>query len=386
MSTVAQVLIRDLADKRTVAYIAAVVVVSAIFVCIVVSLTPAGDYIFIHLFGIHGRAAEIATRSLFLLSWNLGPQIFSDFHTGLLIFNKQTSAVLVSTLMNVGIQIIITLAFNGLPISVRHPLFIPILAVYLGSFTRLLVLTTWYYVKVHKEYSQGLPSSTSEGKKSVSLRTTLAFFGPLWVLSAARAITVPAARLCMSLNHTMTVMITEHAILSVVLPVERLFNIWLNRLKEVFLAFSSAKDREKFTDEHFIIFTLGCMTLAICAISVFCLVEDIGVAYFREFFNLPPLLAKACIYPLAIFALLPFIAGIQQNSLYHLLMQDQPKCVYLSATARLVSLPISYWVLSALGLYGARLAVSMIIAAHATDAAVTFTAALIFKFWERRAT
>ena len=372
-SCVAQVLVVSRKDRRLVIMAALTVAIALVVVCVLLATTSSGGWILSSLFNVNDDVVSVAQTTLGVVSGNIVIFGLTRLHSGILTQKRETMSIFVASMLNFAVQMWINLSSTDVAHGAIPSSMVPIIAIYAGNITHLLVIIIWYYTRVHHKVSEDRDDGTT-----VVLKEAVDIFVPLTSLKFAKSLTVPMARMFLCRGLSGEKANVQIAIFSLICPVASLLISPLERLRAVYLAFRHPGDR--MTNTRACIFTTFCFTVSAIVVAILCGVPDLCAEYFYTIFYIDWNLAQSCTAPLSVFIVLPFVLAVSSHVLYLLIKKRRTSVILLFTVLQLAAMPLADYIFKCMHITGAMLGASLCVTFEGVRAILLVGVALYHKY------
>ncbi|MEX1018116.1 MAG: hypothetical protein WDZ49_00575 [Litorilinea sp.] len=341
----------------------------------VLALTPLS---FVVVEGLHGIDATLGDAVRTAIFWFMPYPIIKGlalFHTGLLLRVRRTAFVSYATLSNLTVSIITVFIMLPLPVVQRVPILLPILVIYTGILVELSLML-WGCRRYAGRLTGRIPGpvlpkaprlsaspaplpSTGLPNTRLSLGDIVRFFWPLALIMLVQEFSRPLINVFVSRSEDATAAL---AVLAVAYTLGRIPYGWLNELRNLPSAFREDAGAQARIPR----FTLICGGVSLL-MMVGLFWTPLRAYILGDLIGLPPRLVELARTPMMIFAAFSFIvtarAYLHGQALYH----RRTTALAPSGPARILAILLALLSLPLLGIEGATLGISALLAGFAVE-------------------
>lgn len=293
-------------------------------------------------------------------------------HAGILLKHKYSLLVGSASISDVIAQIIFVAILLHSNLECVEPMLIPILSLYMGALMRFTIVGLGYYCNIH----DNLPDSNSQDLGGdTTVRKMLSFWWPLALILATQRISRPIVNLFVSRDLKGSTASTEAvAVLTATYPVGHMPYGWLTELRAVYPAFDKNNLSNKLaagagvTKSHIKKFTLACFILSVTLCFIVFWTPGVSELILVNVIGVDANFAQLCTVPLRIFSFFPFPVTIRAHLTGWLMTLKKTFVLAPSSVLRIVVLITSLIVLPYMGVHGATLGVSSLLAGFLGEA------------------
>lgn len=321
-----------------------------------IALTPLGAWVIEGLHQVDGEMGDRVRLVLLCLAPLPLLRSLSLFLSGLLTRARRTDLISYATLGSVGLGMATVLGLLPVAAIQQQPIWLPILAMYASTVAELGVML-WGAVRY---VGPTMPANTAQGRGfDLTYGYIFAFVWPLALLFFVQEFSRPLINLFLAreVNGEQAL-----AVITVVYALGQWPYRWLNEIKNMPTAFQ----HEESSLVHLRRFTLACGLLSL-GISLLLFWTPIRHVLLTNLIGVSPEFALLCVAPLMIFA--PFSPVVMVRSYLHgmALLERRTRSLALSGPSRLAAIFVALLVLPWLGLSGAILGVSALLAGFTVE-------------------
>ncbi|XP_033097359.1 progressive ankylosis protein homolog isoform X3 [Anneissia japonica] len=266
-------------------------------------------------------------------------------------------------------------------IANTRPVLVPVIAVYTGILTRFSILFIGFLI--HRTVRRTNETQTNES--SLSILRVLMFWWPLAIVQAVQKISRPIINLFVARDlGGSDEAVQAIAVLTLVHPTGRITFGWLNELKSLQPAFLRNNQVTLVHRRHIRNFDICCLFLVLMISFSLFLIPGIVTSFFTNSLGLSEEVALMCIVPLKIFSVFPLFTVWRSHNTSWLLMMKKTTVLFPSAVVRMVFLIIVLIVFPKMGLHGAPLGVTALLAGFAGETISVQIASFITEYRMKR--
>lgn len=316
------------------------------------SSTGLGDWV---IGDLHGVEQNLASQVRWvLLAFVPLPFIvgLNRLYSGILIQYRRTDVVSGAMLAGMGIQIACVLVLLRVEWVAQWPILLPLIAVYLGEATGVMIVLWGYFSRVRAQLAL-------RGDTSIDWRYIGHFFWPLALVMAIQGLSRPLINLFVSRQSDG---VTALAVLAVVYPLAHLPYGWVNELRSVPAAF-----RYEGAEGPIRRFALGCGALSFLAMALL-FWTPLRDVILLEWVAVNSELARLSAVPLFLFAFFPLAVCLRSHMNGIALVQHRTRALAPSAPARIGAIGAALVLLSQWGWSGATVGVSALLCGFVVEA------------------
>ncbi|CAH1268712.1 ANKH [Branchiostoma lanceolatum] len=306
---------------------------------------------------------------------------------GMLLQYHHALVVGASSIADVCVQVVVSLALMETALQTDDPLLIPILALYAAMAVRLAVIVAGFLYKVRPKIRQALPLAD---KESFTVLRALKFWWPLALVTAVNRVSRPIVNLLVARDLAGSDAVEAVAVLTVTYPIGHLPYAWLNEMKSLAPAFrKSGQGRRVVPWRTLGKFSLICLLLVLTVSLVLFFVPGITFAIMTGWIQTSADIARLCRKPLQIFT---FIAVPGENTFVSelavsirayltswLMVQKRTWILTPSAVLRTVALVTALLVLPKLHIRGADMGIAALLTGFLVEASVVAVGFIIVR-------
>ncbi|XP_033097361.1 progressive ankylosis protein homolog B-like isoform X5 [Anneissia japonica] len=222
-------------------------------------------------------------------------------------------------------------------------------------------------------------------ESSLSILRVLMFWWPLAIVQAVQKISRPIINLFVARDlGGSDEAVQAIAVLTLVHPTGRITFGWLNELKSLQPAFLRNNQVTLVHRRHIRNFDICCLFLVLMISFSLFLIPGIVTSFFTNSLGLSEEVALMCIVPLKIFSVFPLFTVWRSHNTSWLLMMKKTTVLFPSAVVRMVFLIIVLIVFPKMGLHGAPLGVTALLAGFAGETISVQIASFITEYRMKR--
>ncbi|MCI4391432.1 hypothetical protein PGIGA_G00134260 [Pangasianodon gigas] len=364
--SVGLVLVHSKKDRRKAVLCMVVAGVIAMILHVLIAYTDLGYYIINKLHHVDESVGNKTRKAFLYLALFPLLDAMAWIHAGILLKHKYSLLVGSASISDVVAQIMFVAILLHSNLECAEPLLIPILSLYMGAMVRFCIVGLGYYSNIHDSF----PDSNSQDMGGdTTVRKMLSFWWPLALILATQRISRPIVNLFVSRDLKGSTASTEAvAVLTAAYPVGHMPYGWLTELRAVYPAFDKNNSNNKLaagagvTKSHIKRFTLACFTLSITLCFLVFWTPGVSELILVNVIGVDANFAQLCIVPLRIFSFFPVPVTIRAHLTGWLMTLKKTFVLAPSSVLRIVVLITTLIVLPYMGVHGATLGVSSLLA------------------------
>ncbi|KAI4880388.1 hypothetical protein NFI96_023309, partial [Prochilodus magdalenae] len=364
--SVGLVLVHSRRDRNKAILCMAVAGTIALILHVLIAYTDLGYYIINKLHHVDDSVGSKTRKAFLYLA--LFPLLDSMawIHSGILLKHKYSLLVGSASISDVVAQIVFVAILLQSNLECIEPLLIPILSLYMGALVRFTIVGLGYYCNIHDNFPK---SNSQELGGDTTIRKMLSFWWPLALILATQRISRPVVNLFVSRDLKGTAASTKAvAVLTATYPVGHMPYGWLTELRAVYPAFDKNNPTNKVmgvtavTKSQIKRFTFACFTLSLTLCFMVFWIPGISERILVDVIGVDSAFAQLCIVPLRIFSFFPVPVTVRAHLTGWLMTLKKTFVLAPSSVLRIGVLIMSLIVLPYLGVHGATLGVSSLLA------------------------
>ncbi|XP_076147068.1 progressive ankylosis protein homolog [Alosa pseudoharengus] len=341
---------------------------------ILIAYTDLGYYIINKLHNVDESVGNKTRRAFLYLSLFPVLDAMAWIHSGILLKHKHSLLVGSASISDVVTQIVFVAILLHSNLECVEPLLIPILSLYMGGLVRFTIVGMGYYCNVH----ENIPDSSSiEIGGDVTIRKMLNFWWPLALILATQRISRPVVNLFVSRDLNGSEESTQAvAVLTATYPVGHMPYGWLTELRALYPAFDKNNPTNRRTGDvsvtrsHINRFILCCFLISVTMCFILFWSPGVSESILVNIIGVDASFARLCVTPLRIFSFFPLPVCVRACLTGWLMTLKKTFVLTPSSVLRIGVLIIGLVVLPYIGVHGATLGVSALLAGFVGEASM----------------